>query len=55
MAVTPTPENSGAQSETNGPGPLIPTSPSPASIIVGQDPAPGAKVIAGSAINFVVK
>ena len=55
MAVTPAPENSGAQSETNGPGPLIPTSPSPASIIVGQDPALGAKVLAGAAINFVVK
>jgi len=55
MAVTPTPENSGTQSETNGPGPLIPITSSPASIVVGQDPSPGAKVLAGSAINFVVK
>ena len=55
MAVTPMPENSGAQSETSGPGPLIPTTSSPASIIVGQDPPPGARVIAGAAINFVVK
>jgi beta-lactam-binding protein with PASTA domain len=29
--------------------------PSPASIIVSQVPAPGAKVLAGSSINFVVK
>jgi beta-lactam-binding protein with PASTA domain len=28
---------------------------SPASIIVSQDPVPGSKVLAGSAINFVVK
>jgi beta-lactam-binding protein with PASTA domain len=28
---------------------------SPASIIVAQDPVPGSKVLAGSAINFVVK
>ena len=55
MAVTPAPENSGAQSETNGPGPLIPSSTSPASIIIGQEPPPGAKVLAGSAINFMVK
>jgi eukaryotic-like serine/threonine-protein kinase len=29
--------------------------PTPASIIVSQDPAPGQKLIAGSAINFVVR
>jgi beta-lactam-binding protein with PASTA domain len=29
--------------------------PSPASIIVAQDPVPGSKILAGSAINFVVK
>ena len=29
--------------------------PSPASIIISQDPTPGAKVVAGAAINFVVK
>jgi len=28
---------------------------SPASIIVAQDPVPGSKVLAGSAINFIVK
>jgi len=57
MAVTvpASVDNSGPQSEGSVPGPLIPSSPSPASIIVGQDPPPGAKVLAGSAINFVVK
>ena len=29
--------------------------PTPASIIVSQDPAPGQKILAGSAINFVVR
>jgi eukaryotic-like serine/threonine-protein kinase len=48
-------ENSGPQSETGAPGPLIASSPSGASIIVSQDPAQGTKVLAGSAINFVVK
>jgi beta-lactam-binding protein with PASTA domain len=47
--------NPSAQQETTAPGPLIATSPSPASIIVSQDPPPGAKVVAGSAISFVVK
>src|SRR5262249_31997140 len=32
-----------------------PSTPSPASIIVAQEPAPGNKILAGSAINFVVK
>ena len=29
--------------------------PSPASVVVSQEPAPGQKVLAGTAINFVVK
>ena len=32
-----------------------PRAPSPASIVVSQEPAPGQKVLAGTAINFVVK
>jgi beta-lactam-binding protein with PASTA domain len=45
-----------AKSES-GPSPTVqsPDSPSPASIIVSQFPAPGAKVLSGSAINFVVR
>jgi beta-lactam-binding protein with PASTA domain len=55
------------QSGTNAPstGELTPASPvastpptfvpSPAAIIVSQEPAPGQKVFAGSAINFVVR
>jgi beta-lactam-binding protein with PASTA domain len=36
--------------------PVIPTqAPSPASIVVSQEPAPGQKVLSGAAINFVVK
>jgi eukaryotic-like serine/threonine-protein kinase len=38
---------------TNQTAPAQPSS--PASIIVSQDPAPGNKVLAGAAINFVVK
>lgn len=45
-----------AKSES-GPSPAVqsPGSPSPASIIVSQSPVPGAKVLAGSSINFVVR
>jgi beta-lactam-binding protein with PASTA domain len=64
-----TPESSVPAMPTAGsPGPATPTSPaipasltastavpSPASIIVSQTPAPGAKVLAGSTINFVVR
>lgn len=35
--------------------PLPPPPPSPASIIVSQNPAPGAKIVAGSAVNFEVR
>jgi len=38
-----------------GPAATSSTGPSPAAIIVSQSPAPGAKVFAGSAINFVVR
>jgi eukaryotic-like serine/threonine-protein kinase len=42
---------------TNPAVPVFPSQifPSPASIIISQLPAPGAKVLAGSAINFVVR
>ncbi|MBO0911655.1 MAG: PASTA domain-containing protein [Acidobacteria bacterium] len=36
-------------------GETAPSAPSPASIVVSQDPAPGYKVLAGAAVNFVVK
>jgi len=57
-ASAPPNGNPSAQQETtapSAPGPLVAASPSPASIVVSQDPPPGAKVVAGSAINFVVK
>jgi eukaryotic-like serine/threonine-protein kinase len=55
--VTVAPLDSGAAPEnTASPAEASPvTAASPASIIVAQDPVPGAKVSAGSAINFVVK
>ena len=40
---------------TTSPASLSPSVPSPASIIVSQDPAPGGKVLSGSVINFVVR
>ena len=47
-AATAVPAPSGSVATT-------PAVPSPASIIVSQTPAPGTKVLAGSAINFVVR
>jgi beta-lactam-binding protein with PASTA domain len=46
----PAPEPSSQTHETEAPSP-----PAPSSIVVSQDPAPGYKVLAGAAINFVVK
>lgn len=37
------------------PVPPIQAAPSPASIVISQEPAPGQKVLSGAAINFVVK
>src|ERR1700733_6021356 len=35
--------------------PLPPPEPTPSSVIVSQNPAPGAKIVAGSAVNFEVR
>ncbi len=35
--------------------PVPPPQPTPASVIVSQNPAPGAKIVAGSAVNFEVR
>jgi eukaryotic-like serine/threonine-protein kinase len=53
----PAPATSPAATSPAATSPVSPTAvgPSPASIIVSQVPAPGAKVLAGSAINFVVR
>jgi beta-lactam-binding protein with PASTA domain len=37
------------------PSPVASNTPTPASIVVSQDPTPGQKILAGSAINFVVR
>ena len=55
MAFVSPPEAGAQPAEESVPGPLIPASPSAASIIVAQEPSPGARVVAGAAINFVVK
>jgi beta-lactam-binding protein with PASTA domain len=59
----PAPATPGANSSSTAPPTAIPVTPpnqtptaaSPASIVVSQDPAPGHKVLAGAAINFVVR
>jgi eukaryotic-like serine/threonine-protein kinase len=40
---------------TNAPSPVPAAQPSPASIVVSQSPAPGGRVVAGSAVNFEVR
>jgi eukaryotic-like serine/threonine-protein kinase len=54
---SPTPGNpTSAAPQLVPPAPIVATqAPSPASIVVSQEPAPGQKVLAGAAINFVVK
>jgi eukaryotic-like serine/threonine-protein kinase len=59
----PAPATPGASPSSAAPQAATPVSPvtqtqpapSPASIVVSQDPAPGHKVLAGAAINFVVQ
>lgn len=52
--ATPDTASPGASPTAANPPPAESISPSPASIIVTQDPAPGTKVLAGAAINFTV-
>jgi len=60
-AITPqSPDGGTPAAQIGTPTPAFPpnappANPSPASIIAAQDPTPGAKVVAGAAINFVVK
>jgi eukaryotic-like serine/threonine-protein kinase len=49
----PAEDSSGATLVPTPPAP--PLQPTPASIIVSQNPAPGAKIVAGSAVNFEVR
>jgi beta-lactam-binding protein with PASTA domain len=53
----PTAATGTATANPSATSPVVPSPvvPSPASMIVSQAPAPGAKVVAGSAINFVVR
>lgn len=49
IAITPPVESTGT------PPPVPAVQPSPASIVVSQTPAPGGRVVAGSAVNFEVR
>jgi beta-lactam-binding protein with PASTA domain len=53
VASTPPADSSAATQSVTPPAP--PLQPTPASIIVSQNPAPGAKIVAGSAVNFEVR
>jgi hypothetical protein len=53
-AGSPVPTASQVPAATT-PVPPTQVAPSLSSIVVSQEPAPGQKVVAGSAINFVVK
>ncbi len=60
MAAPTTPATPDAAAPGQSPAPANPPpaesiNPSPASIIVAQDPAPGTKVLTGAAITFTVK
>jgi eukaryotic-like serine/threonine-protein kinase len=46
---------SASPDSTSAPSPVPTTQPSPASVIVSQTPAPGGKVVAGSAVTFEVR
>jgi beta-lactam-binding protein with PASTA domain len=50
-AAPPVPADSGAALSPSAP----PPEPNPASIVVSQNPAPGVKIVAGSAVNFEVR
>jgi beta-lactam-binding protein with PASTA domain len=47
--------NVGIAPSATSPPPTPPPQPTPASVIVSQNPAPGAKIVAGSAVNFEVR
>jgi beta-lactam-binding protein with PASTA domain len=51
--IVPPPSPGGPQSPPVGPSPV--SEPSAASMIVTQTPAPGQKIVAGSAVNFEVR
>ena len=59
VSVAPPPANQSVDDTGNAtppPGPTAtPAQPTPASIIVSQAPAPGQKVVGGTAVNFEVK
>jgi beta-lactam-binding protein with PASTA domain len=54
-SATPPPVPSPDSSAAIAPVSPAPSEPTPASVIVSQNPAPGAKVVSGSAVNFEVR
>jgi beta-lactam-binding protein with PASTA domain len=51
--AAPTADSAGATSSPTPP--VLPPQPTPASIIVSQNPAPGVKIVIGSAVDFEVR
>jgi eukaryotic-like serine/threonine-protein kinase len=54
VAASPPPADYSVTTQSVTP-PVPPPQPTPASIIVSQNPAPGAKIVTGSAVNFEVR
>ena len=54
-AVVPAPPANSTPLAATPTAPVPPPQPTPASVIVSQNPAPGAKIVAGSAMNFEVR
>ena len=52
--ASPPPPADSASPQTVAP-PVPPPQPTPASVVVSQNPAPGAKIVAGSAVNLEVR
>jgi beta-lactam-binding protein with PASTA domain len=54
IAPSASPADSSVPMQPTAP-PVPPPQPAPASVIVSQNPAPGGKIVAGSAVNFEVR
>lgn len=54
-AASPVAPATDSSVETSPASPAAPPEPTPASVIVSQNPAPGAKIVTGSAVNFEVR
>jgi len=58
VSIAPSPTAPGADASVSTSvlaQPALPPQPTPASVIISQNPAPGAKIVTGSAVNFEVR